>query len=164
MLNCSALAGDGASRRDPRPTVAIAAWPLLTAEQRASTAQILWGERARLVKGRSPVSQYSLADSAVNLSRWRMLLSVDLGPWNRASTGAAATVQRGALPGDLGEADSHWIATTIQPGPEKCSDLRRSLCPRQDSNLRPSAPEADALSPELRGRTREMLRQRATTD
>src|SRR4051794_19209295 len=24
-------------------------------------------------------------------------------------------------------------------------------CPRQDSNLRPSAPEADALSPELRG-------------
>ena len=25
-------------------------------------------------------------------------------------------------------------------------------CPRQDSNLRPSAPEADALSPELRGR------------
>ena len=26
-----------------------------------------------------------------------------------------------------------------------------SLCPRQDSNLRPSAPEADALSPELRG-------------
>ena len=26
-------------------------------------------------------------------------------------------------------------------------------CPRQDSNLRPSAPEADALSPELRGRT-----------
>ena len=31
-------------------------------------------------------------------------------------------------------------------------DLRRSGCPRQDSNLRPSAPEADALSPELRGR------------
>ena len=27
-----------------------------------------------------------------------------------------------------------------------------SGCPRQDSNLRPSAPEADALSPELRGR------------
>lgn len=27
-------------------------------------------------------------------------------------------------------------------------------CPRQDSNLRPSAPEADALSPELRGRDR----------
>ncbi len=26
------------------------------------------------------------------------------------------------------------------------------MCPRQDSNLRPSAPEADALSPELRGR------------
>lgn len=25
------------------------------------------------------------------------------------------------------------------------------LCPRQESNLRPSAPEADALSPELRG-------------
>jgi hypothetical protein len=71
-----------------------------------------------------------------------MLLSVDLGPWNRASTGAAATVQRGALPGDLGEADSHWIATTIQPGSEKCSDLRRSLCPRQHSNPRPSAPEA----------------------
>jgi hypothetical protein len=37
-------------------------------------------------------------------------------------------------------------------------------CPRQDSNLRPSAPEADALSPELRGRTCEMLRQRAPTD
>src|ERR1700739_264349 len=62
MLNCAALAGDGASRRDPRPTVAIAAWPLLTAEQRASTAQIPWGERARLVKGRSSVSQYSFAD------------------------------------------------------------------------------------------------------
>src|ERR1700739_1814135 len=45
-----------------------------------------------------------------------MLLSVDLGPWNRASTGAAATVQRGALPGDLGEADSHWIATTLRQG------------------------------------------------
>ncbi len=28
-------------------------------------------------------------------------------------------------------------------------------CPRQDSNLRPSAPEADALSPELRGRTKQ---------
>jgi hypothetical protein len=37
-------------------------------------------------------------------------------------------------------------------------------CPRQDSNLRPSAPEADALSPELRGRTHNMLRQRAKTD
>ncbi|EAY59619.1 arginyl-tRNA synthetase argS (arginine-tRNA ligase) [Mycobacterium tuberculosis C] len=31
--------------------------------------------------------------------------------------------------------------------------LDQPLCPRQDSNLRPSAPEADALSPELRGRT-----------
>jgi hypothetical protein len=32
-------------------------------------------------------------------------------------------------------------------------DLQKPGCPRQDSNLRPSAPEADALSPELRGRT-----------
>jgi hypothetical protein len=38
------------------------------------------------------------------------------------------------------------------------------LCPRQDSNLRPSAPEADALSPELRGRTNNILRHWAPTD
>ena len=41
-------------------------------------------------------------------------------------------------------------------------DRRSALvrgCPRQDSNLRPSAPEADALSPELRGRTWVKLRQ-----
>ena len=31
------------------------------------------------------------------------------------------------------------------------SPSQEVLCPRQDSNLRPSAPEADALSPELRG-------------
>ena len=36
---------------------------------------------------------------------------------------------------------------------KKAPDLRKDWCPRQDSNLRPSAPEADALSPELRGRT-----------
>jgi hypothetical protein len=36
-------------------------------------------------------------------------------------------------------------------------------CPRQDSNLRPSAPEADALSPELRGRNEKMLRRWAPT-
>ena len=29
----------------------------------------------------------------------------------------------------------------------------KDVCPRQDSNLRPFAPEANALSPELRGRT-----------
>lgn len=37
------------------------------------------------------------------------------------------------------------------------------LCPRQDSNLRPSAPEADALSPELRGRMTERMRRWACT-
>lgn len=31
----------------------------------------------------------------------------------------------------------------------------KNVCPRQDSNLRPFAPEANALSPELRGRTGE---------
>jgi hypothetical protein len=30
----------------------------------------------------------------------------------------------------------------------------KDSCPRQDSNLRPTAPEAVALSPELRGRGR----------
>ena len=49
-------------------------------------------------------------------------------------------------------------------GPGDSANRLLKLCPRQDSNLRPSAPEADALSPELRGRTCEMLRQRATTD
>jgi hypothetical protein len=55
-------------------------------------------------------------------------------------------------------------ATPVAQLREIASDLRKFWCPRQDSNLRPSAPEADALSPELRGRTQEMLRQRATTD
>ena len=41
--------------------------------------------------------------------------------------------------------------------------LREWWCPRQDSNLRPSAPEADALSPELRGRTWMKLRRWACT-
>ena len=39
-------------------------------------------------------------------------------------------------------------------GSKTAVDLCKPWCPRQDSNLRPSAPEADALSPELRGRTR----------
>src|SRR6478735_3815350 len=38
------------------------------------------------------------------------------------------------------------------------SELHKYECPRQDSNLRPSAPEADALSPELRGRTMTRMR------
>src|SRR5699024_12436201 len=40
-----------------------------------------------------------------------------------------------------------------EEGPCSAFPLTRGLiwCPRQDSNLRPSAPEADALSTELRG-------------
>jgi hypothetical protein len=39
-----------------------------------------------------------------------------------------------------------------QRGTDRRTIRRFMWCPRQDSNLRPSAPEADALSPELRGR------------
>src|SRR5262249_54844230 len=46
---------------------------------------------------------------------------------------------------------------------KNASELQLCRCPRQDSNLRPSAPEADALSPELRGRMRETLRRWAPT-
>ena len=35
--------------------------------------------------------------------------------------------------------------------PTSATEMGGSLCPRQDSNLRPSAPEADALSTELPG-------------
>ena len=58
----------------------------------------------------------------------------------------------------------HTDGTGCQLREKPASELLKHWCPRQDSNLRPSAPEADALSPELRGRMREMLRQRATTD
>lgn len=41
---------------------------------------------------------------------------------------------------------------TQGPTPWWVPGLAVLWCPRQDSNLRPSAPEADALSTELRGR------------
>ena len=62
-------------------------------------------------------------------------------------------VQRGAAAwseqGDGAETDGRTATRT------NVSQFRTSNigCPEQDSNLRPSAPEADALSPELSGRT-----------
>jgi hypothetical protein len=61
------------------------------------------------------------------------------GPGRAVTAGARARV-------DLRRSSAtilrHGLLPTVEP----------SGCPRQDSNLRPSAPEADALSPELRGR------------
>ena len=84
-------------------------------------------------------------------------------PWDGISGGGAVR-QAAAAARHLRRAAAHHART----GAARQLPVRRCCwsgwCPRQDSNLRPSAPEADALSPELRGRTREMLRQRATTD
>ena len=54
--------------------------------------------------------------------------------------------------GDLREPHRQRIGRPIRRLPKMPYELVFRLCPRQDSNLRPSAPEADALSPELRGR------------
>ena len=49
-------------------------------------------------------------------------------------------------------ATSSRCSKTPRASPRRRFAPLKIWCPRQDSNLRPSAPEADALSPELRGR------------
>jgi hypothetical protein len=70
----------------------------------------------------------------VNLRRGRRRIHAAAGQGRPANTATAGGIGR-----------------SPETGQKTC--FRRSgWCPRQDSNLRPSAPEADALSPELRGR------------
>ncbi len=84
------------------------------------------------------------------------------------SVSSASTKRRGSVPYNtrMGvarrspEPDCSRVGHESGRGTVSCDLLRRpsggkpadQRCPRQDSNLRPSAPEADALSPELRGR------------
>lgn len=80
------------------------------------------------------------------------------GMWNRAARCPCRrhiVMVHGCLPGCgcllhcAGWANSEASGLDSVPPLKTC----QTWCPRQDSNLRPSAPEADALSPELRGRT-----------
>ncbi len=67
-------------------------------------------------------------------------------------SGTCWPCRRASLPRVAGDSRWHADGTRHVGLGEKALDLRKRWCPRQDSNLRPSAPEADALSPELRGR------------
>ena len=102
---------------------------------------------------RTAVKQLRLAARFRSCRRSTTELAPSCGHFHLVIT--QATVMPGMTSGPTRPVTAYGNAVNFEVVARTLHELASVLvrwCPRQDSNLRPSAPEADALSPELRGR------------